>query len=397
VRVPRQGLLNRYGTIDDDGRYHSPIDSPNKRFFTMLGTLVRGRISVSAAAGAATRSALALAVRYGLQRRQFAAPGGVDEVLLLDYRVHQRKLLPALARSYALALAQNELVSLMHDTHKDGPAQDDEVQRELETRAAGIKALTTAHATATIQTCREACGGAGYLTENRLGRLRADTDVFTTFEGDNTVLLQLVAKGMLTQFSEAFRELGTVETVVFGARTFAGSLLERSAGASVVQRLSAGSRGREADDALLDRGGQLDLLDDRERHLTETLAMRLRTVSEADDAFAAFNATQDHLIRAAVAHIERTVLDSFVTAIDECEDRDAAVLLGRVCDLFVLSTVEADRAWFIEHGRISTRQAKSLQVQVNRVCADLRPYAATLVDAFGIPDSWLDVPMLRHG
>ncbi len=394
VRVPRHNLLNRYGTIDDDGRYLSPIEHPSKRFFTMLGALVRGRISVGAAAGAATRTALALAVRYGDARRQFAAPGGAEEVPLLDYLVHQRKLLPALARSYGLALAQNDLVEVMHETHKDGPAQDDAVQRELETRAAGLKALTTAHATATIQTCREACGGAGYMAENRLVRLKADTDVFTTFEGDNTVLLQLVAKGMLTQFSEAFRELGTVETVIFGARQFAGSVIERTSRGGLVQRLIAGSPGRDADDALLDRGGQLDLFEDRERHLTETLAMRLRKVSEADDAFAAFNATQDHLVRAAVAHVERVVLESFVTAIDGCDEANAAALLGRVCDLYVLSTVEADRAWFMEHGRISAKQAKALQVQVNRACAELRPYAGTLVDAFGIPDAWLDVPML---
>ncbi|MDT5253439.1 MAG: acyl-CoA oxidase, partial [Mycobacterium sp.] len=30
---------------------------------------------------------------------------------------------------------------------------------------------------------REACGGAGYMADNRLIALRADTDVFTTFEG----------------------------------------------------------------------------------------------------------------------------------------------------------------------------------------------------------------------
>ncbi len=120
------------------------------------------------------------------------------------------------------------------------------------------------------------------------------------------------------------------------------------------------------------------------------------TMSAADDAFAAFNATQDHLVRAAVAHVERIVLESFVTAIDGCPDAGAAMLLGRVCDLFVLSTIEADRAWFMEHGRISAKQAKALQVQVNRACADLRPYADTLVDAFAIPDAWLDVPMLRH-
>src|SRR3712207_8557762 len=53
----------------------------------------------------------------------------------------------------------------------------------------------------------EACGGAGYLQENRLPHLKADTDVFTTFEGDNTVLLQLVAKGLLTGYRDAFGSL----------------------------------------------------------------------------------------------------------------------------------------------------------------------------------------------
>src|SRR5699024_7171186 len=48
VRVPRENLLNRYGDIDDDGHYTSPIESVNRRFFTMLGTLVRGRITVGA-------------------------------------------------------------------------------------------------------------------------------------------------------------------------------------------------------------------------------------------------------------------------------------------------------------------------------------------------------------
>ena len=40
--------------VTADGEYSSPIDSPGRRFFTMLGTLVRGRISVAGGAGAAT-------------------------------------------------------------------------------------------------------------------------------------------------------------------------------------------------------------------------------------------------------------------------------------------------------------------------------------------------------
>ncbi len=75
VRVPREALLNRFGDVADDGTYTSPIESDGRRFFTMLGTLIRGRVSVAGSAGSATKRALALAVRYGERRRQFARPG----------------------------------------------------------------------------------------------------------------------------------------------------------------------------------------------------------------------------------------------------------------------------------------------------------------------------------
>jgi acyl-CoA oxidase len=46
VRVPRVNLLNKYGDVAPDGTYSSPIENPGRRFFTMIGTLIRGRISV---------------------------------------------------------------------------------------------------------------------------------------------------------------------------------------------------------------------------------------------------------------------------------------------------------------------------------------------------------------
>ncbi len=42
VRIARENLLNKYGDVAEDGTYTSPVENINRRFFTMLGTLVRG-------------------------------------------------------------------------------------------------------------------------------------------------------------------------------------------------------------------------------------------------------------------------------------------------------------------------------------------------------------------
>ena len=98
VRVPRENLLNKYADVAEDGTYSSPIENPGRRFFTMLGTLIRGRVTVGGSAAAAARVALDIATRYALERRQFEAPGDDHEVLIMDYLVHQRRLFPLIAQ-----------------------------------------------------------------------------------------------------------------------------------------------------------------------------------------------------------------------------------------------------------------------------------------------------------
>src|SRR3712207_4350732 len=175
VKVPREMLLDRYGQVAADGTYTSSIENETRRFFTTLGTLVRGRVSVGGSAASATKLALDIAGRYGDVRRQFAAPGEDREIVINDYLVHQRKLLPALAQTYGLHFAQSELVETLHDVqtavHVHGQEVDERAQRELESRAAGLKVAQTWHATRTIQLCREACCGAGYLPENTVPHL----------------------------------------------------------------------------------------------------------------------------------------------------------------------------------------------------------------------------------
>ncbi|MGN6089291.1 MAG: acyl-CoA dehydrogenase family protein, partial [Actinomycetales bacterium] len=403
VSVPREMLLDRYGQVAADGTYSSPIEDETRRFFTMLGTLVRGRVSVGGSAGSATKTALNIAIRYGETRRQFGAPGQDREVALNDYLAHQRRLVPALAKTYALHFAQEELVRPLHELQQGWvnghPVEGDEShasaaaehrQRELESRAAALKAANTWHATRTIQTCREACGGAGYLAENRLPQLKADTDVFTTFEGDNTVLLQLVAKGLLTGYRDAFGSLDGWGKVAFVAEQVRETVIERTAARGLVQRLIDAVPRREDDVPLLDRGWQLKALEDRERHVLESAVRRLRrnaarAAADGTAPFEVFNSVQDHVLRVAETHIDRVVLEAFVAGIERCDDPAARALLAKVCDLYALSTIEADRAWFLEHGRLTPARAKGVTSAVTTLLGELRPHLLTLVDAFAIP------------
>ncbi len=398
VSVPREMLLDRYGQVAADGTYTSPIENDTRRFFTMLGTLVRGRVTVGGAASAATREALTIAIRYGDSRRQFGVPGDDREVVLNDYLAHQRKLIPALATSYAYAFAQEELVGTLADVQSGAGPVDEHRQRELESRAAGLKAMQTWHATHTIQMCREACGGAGYLSENRLPALKADTDVFTTFEGDNTVLLQLVAKGLLTGYRDAFGSLDGWGRATFVAEQVGEMVLERTAARSLIQRLVSAVPGRGEEVAVTDRGWHLTMFEDREKHVLEGAIRRLRNgaATKKDRPFDIFNDVQDHVLKTATAHIDRITLEAFVAGIERAADPAAKSLLNRLCDLYALTTIEADRGWFLEHGRLTPARSKAITAVINDLLKELRPHLSTLVDAFAIPDEWLDAAILRE-
>ena len=391
VRVPRDLLLDRFGSVGEQGHYRSSIENPNRRFFTMLGALVRGRICIGGGAAVATRRALSIATRYAERRTQFRHPGTDAETPLLDYLAHQRKLLPAIARAYALGFAQNELIDTFGRVAAN-PGHAPNEQRALETLAAGLKVFNTEFANSSIQLCREACGGAGYMSENRLTQLRADTDVFATFEGDNTVLLQLVAKGVLTNYREVWGGLDRLGMVQASARLVGSSVIERTGAGLLAERLVTTARRKGDAAAFYDRGWHAWMFEERERHSIDSLARRMRAADR--DSFDAINAMQDHVLFVARVHMERVVLDAFIAGIDACTDADAKQTLQELCTLFALTSLEADAGWFLAHNRMSDARAKALRKQINQLCRELRPRAIALVEGLGVPAQWLGSAML---
>ncbi|HSM37643.1 MAG TPA: acyl-CoA dehydrogenase [Longimicrobiales bacterium] len=380
VRVPRENLLDRFATVAADGAYDSPIPGDDRRFFTMLGTLVAGRVSIAAAAISATKTALTIAIRHTARRRQFGPEGG-DEVPLLDYRAMQRSLLPRLARTYGLHFA----VRSLSEDYVAVRAGDD--TREIEARAAGLKASATWHAMDTIRACREACGGMGYAAENRFGRLMTDADVFTTFEGANFVLLQLVAKGLLTGYKEQFGDMKTWTLVRF---------LAARAGERLAELDPIGPRRTDADH-LRDPAFHRTSLERRAERLTATAAARLKArLDDGEDSFAATNAVQDHLITAALAEVDRAVSAEFAAALEGARADAGPAETGALELLYSLdavSRIEGARAWFLESGLMDPPKTRAVRREVNELCAGLRPHALALVDAFGIPDDVLAAPI----
>ena len=401
VRIPRDNLLNRFADVTDEGRYESPIDNPDKRFFTMLGTLVQGRVCVGGAGINAAKVAITLAVKYAAHRRQFNATSPDQEELLLDYGLHQRRLFPLLAESYALHFAQEVVALRLHDVFSLDPDQDEDEQarRELESRAAGTKALGTWHATRAIQECREACGGAGYLAVNRFAALKADTDVFTTFEGDNHVLLQLVAKGLLTDYASDFEDLDQLGMVRFVAGQAWETVVERTAAHKLLERikdvLPGGDDRWDQEAGLRDPEYHLAMFRFREEHSLSGVARRLkRGIDDGLNPGEVFSRAQDHVIATARAHVERLVLEAFVAQVRAMPDDDNRAAVGLLCDLYALSTIEADRAWFLEHGRLSVARSKAITREVSELCRQIRPLAVDLVDAYGVPPELLRAPDL---
>ena len=397
VRVPRDNLLDRFAQVSSEGAYSSPIASPSARFFTMLGTLVGGRVSVAASGNTAAKSALTIAVRYANRRRQFGPPG-VAEFTLLDYLSHQERLLPRLAKTYAAHFALRDLgrsyVAVMEGAQQEASEEgsseqegreerDTDGRRALEGQAAALKAFATWHGTDTVQACREACGGQGYLAENRFAALKADSDIFTTFEGDNTVLLQLVAKGLLSEYQKQFHDMNFRRVVRYAAKRVGGQLRE------LVPSLPKSTD----PESLRSREFQQELFAFREEHLLESLALRLKKrLDSGQDSSRAVLEVQDHMIELALAHADRLALQSFCAGIDGAPD-DAREILENLRALFGLSTLEQDRGWFLEHGGLEPRASKAIRGEVNRLLGELRGEAEHLVMAWGIPKELVAAPI----
>jgi len=207
-------------------------------------------------------------------------------------------------------------------------------------------------------------------------RLRADTDIFTTFEGDNTVLLQLTAKSRLTYFKRQFGRLDWWDTLKY---------ISSIASSNISQLNPIVTRNTDKDHLLSDEF-LLDAFTYREEYSLRTLAMRLsKKIKGGKDSYEAFLDTQVHLIDMAKAYIDRLVLEQFIKTIDETNNKDLKDILIPIKNLYALNTIEKNKGWYLENGYINGSKSLAISKLVLKLCKQLKEESQYLVDAFDIP------------
>lgn len=296
-----------------------------------------------------------------MTRKAFGPPGK-PETRLMDYPGHQYRLIPPLASTVALQFIHNELKRNWH-------AQ--KIGKDLHVWSSGFKAIITWHLMDTLQEAREACGGQGYKTENRIGELRSSHDVAVTYEGDNHILLQAVAKTMLVEFLQGIRK----------GNQFDGHFAY----------LNRSGKLRDTDLTDLDVRDPLFVqivLMRREAAVFARMASTIeKSVRDGMSNMDAFNDAAVLVEEAGKAHTEllmANVLQDVLKDLREKGDKRIADMVALCGNLFMLSRIDG-QSIFLRTRAISAPDADRLHGDVLTICKLLRPHVLDLVDSFGIP------------
>jgi acyl-CoA oxidase len=364
VRIPRRYMLSRYNSVSPEGKYSSVYKTADERFAGQLGALTGGRVSIALSSTNQSKIGLTIAIRYGLSRRAFGSTSEGLEVPIMDYLSHQLRLMPPLAATCIMSLCANRLRSRYRN-------RANENIKELHIWSSGFKSLMTWQMKDTLQECREACGGQGYKSENRIGIMKGSFDVLLTYEGDNLVLLQQVSRAVLGDFLRQLKK-----------GRFQGSLSYLNSKDIFSEKLPNDVGSIECLRMIFRR---------REASALATLAKELaRREHQGKSSFDAWNECLDLAAEAGRAHTELLFVDlseEIISSISE-EDASIAAVLKLCQQLYLLHLIDKQSV-FLRTSCLTHKEAQACHERVIQLCKELRRVALPLVESFGIPSHLL--------
>jgi acyl-CoA oxidase len=219
--------------------------------------------------------------------------------------------------------------------------------------------------------------------------LRADLDVYATFEGDNNVLLQLVAKRLLSDYSKAFAspDFGTLAQYV--VEQVGEVAINRGGLRGLAQKFTDFGSTARSIGFVREEEHQHQLLTDRVHTMVAKLANELRHSGKKDpvEAERLFNRHQNDLIMAAKAHGELIQWEAFTSALNKIQDPQTKKVMTWLRDLFGFTLLEENLAWYMINGRLNSARAEAITDYIDgRLLGRLKPHSLDLVDAFGLTE-----------
>ncbi|KAJ9117604.1 hypothetical protein QFC22_004454 [Naganishia vaughanmartiniae] len=380
VRVPRAHMLMKHTQVSREGI----VTDPPLAQLT-YGALLSGRIAMVADSSNTAKKALTIALRYAAVRRQFAAGKNQLETQLIDYPIHQRRLIPLMAQSIAIGFTSliltkmyNELTEAMEILEPGDPNLKEVLEKLKETHStsAGLKAFCTWACLETIDKCRQSCGGHGYSAYSGFPNMYADFAVQCTWEGDNTILSLQSGRALVSNWADAQKGKPLAPGVAY---------------MSDKANLTAKSDGK-LDLADIDRAWACVAANVVKKAASDFAGHAAKGVSKAE---AMEMCSQSRFI-AAKLHTIGYIFRMFRQACNEQEKGPEKQVLTDICRLYGLWQIEEQGASFLKYGYFSGEQMDKVQSEVDGLCLALRKVVIPVVDAFAISDHIINSPLGRY-
>lgn len=377
VRVPRAHMLMKYTQVSRKGE----VTEPPLAQLT-YGALLGGRTSMVADSSNTAKKALTIAVRYAAVRRQFASQGNTVETQLLDYPIHQRRLLPFVAQAIAIGFTGQKLSAMYNDMTESlerlepgDPSLMETIEKLKETHAtsAGLKAFCTWACLETIEKSRQTLGGHGYSAYSNLPAMYADFAVQCTWEGDNTILALQAGRALVSAYSAA----------VSGKRVAPGV-----AYLADPKTLSAKSDGSFSL-ADIQKAWECVAANAVKRAAAEYALFRKEGMNKHD---AMERCSQSRFI-AAKLHTTGYIFKMFRAAVEEMEAGPETDSLRTIATLYGMWQIEEQQGAFLKYGYFTGEQVDTISLRVNDLCLEVRQYAVPLIDSFALSDHIVNSPL----
>ncbi|KAF9970349.1 fatty-acyl coenzyme A oxidase [Actinomortierella ambigua] len=383
VRIPRTNMLMKHTKVSRAGEVKEP---PMAQL--TYGALIQGRVAMVVDSGNIAKKAVTIAGRYAAVRRQFSSnPHDAQETKLIDYAIHQYRLMPLLAMAYAFHFTGVETQKL-YDTLMDklestqpGDAAMAEVLdtlKETHATSAGLKAFCTWSTLNAIEACRQTLGGHGYSAYTGLATTYNDFAVHCTWEGDNTILTLQSGRYLVSCYREAMAGKTQPEGVSY---------------LNDLHRLLNQGCSVKTNEEIL----SFDVIQEAWNVVTANVVKKAGEDFEASlkagmNPEAAYEECSQARLAAAKIHSYGYIFRRFAQAVKGAP-ANLQTILTKVCLLYGLYSIEQNAGFFLQYRYFTPSQMDYVRSQVNAYCRLVREEYIPLIDAFNVTDYMINSPL----